>query len=37
MDFHKSFHAGTLKLLDVQCKFVFKLDRQILSYGHFKF
>ena len=28
--------AGTSKLVDVQCKFMFKSDNKILSYGHFK-
>ena len=36
MDFHKICTAGTSKLVDVQCKFMFKSDNKILSYGHFK-
>ena len=36
MDFHKICTAGTSKLLDMQCKFMFKSDRKILSYGRFK-
>ena len=36
MDFHKICNGGTLKLLDVQCKCMFKLDCKILSYGCFK-
>ena len=37
VDFHKIGTAGTYKLVDVQCKFVFKSDITILSYDHFKF
>ena len=36
MDFHKICTAGTSDLVDVQCKFMFKSDHKILSYGHFK-
>ena len=36
MDFHKIYTAGTSKLIDVQCKFMFKSDCKILSYGRFK-
>ena len=36
VDFHKICTAGTSKLVDVQCKFMFKSDHQILSYGHIK-
>ena len=36
MDFHKICTAGTAKLVDVQCKFMFKSDHHILSYGRFK-
>ena len=36
MDFHKICTAGTSKLVDVQCKFMFKSDNKILSYGRFK-
>ena len=36
MDFHKICTAGTSKLIDVQCKFMFKSEYKILSYGHFK-
>ena len=36
MDFHKIFNAGTSKLIDVQCKFMFKSDCKIQSYGRFK-
>ena len=28
--------AGTSKLVDVQCKFMFESDHNILSYSHFK-
>ena len=28
--------AGTSKLVDVQCKFMFKSDNKLLSYDHFK-
>ena len=35
--FTKFKTAGTSKLVDVQCKFMFKSDQQILSYGRFKF
>ena len=34
--FTKFATAGTSKLIDVQRKFIFKSDRKILSYGHFK-
>ena len=36
MDFHNICTAGTSMLVDVQCKFMFKSDHQILSYGGFK-
>ena len=36
VDFHNICTAGTSKLVDVQCKFMFKSDYKILSYGHFK-
>ena len=36
MDFHKICTEGTSKLVDVQCKFMFKSDNKILSYGHLK-
>ena len=36
VDFHKICTAGTSKLIDVQCKFMFKSDCKILSYGRFK-
>ena len=36
VDFHTICNTGTYKLLDVQCKFMCKLDHKILSYGHFK-
>ena len=36
MDFYKICTAGTSKLVDVQCKFMFKSDGKILSYGRFK-
>ena len=36
MDFHNICTAGTSKLVDVQCKFMFKSDNKILSYGRFK-
>ena len=36
VDFHKICTAGTSKLVDVQCKFMFKSDNKILSYGCFK-
>ena len=36
MDFHKICTAGTSKLIDVQCKFMFKSDCKILSYGSLK-
>ena len=36
MDFHKICTAGTYELVDVQCKFMYKSDHKILSYGHFK-
>ena len=36
VDFHKICTAGTSKLVDVQCKFMFKSDNKILSYGRFK-
>ena len=36
VDFHKICTAGTSKLVDVQCKFMFKSDNKILSYDHFK-
>ena len=36
VDFHKIYNVGTSKILDVQCKFIFKSDYKILSYGHFK-
>ena len=36
VDFHKIFIAGTSKLVDVQCKFMFKSEHKILSYGRFK-
>ena len=35
MDFHNICTVVTSKLVDVQCKFMFKLDHKILSYGHF--
>ena len=35
VDFHKICTAGTSKLVDVQCKFMFKSDNKILSYGRF--
>ena len=34
--FTKIYTAGTSKLVDVQCKFMFKSDNKILSYGSFK-
>ena len=34
--FTKFCTAGTSKLIDVQCKFMFKSDHKILSCGHFK-
>ena len=36
VDFHEICTAGTSKLVDVQCKFMFKSDNKILSYGRFK-
>ena len=36
MDFHTICTAGTSTIVDVQCKFMFKSDNKILSYGHFK-
>ena len=36
MDFYKICTAGTSKLVNVQCKFMFKSESNILSYGHFK-
>ena len=36
MDFHEICNAGTSELLDVQCKFMFKSDCNILRYGCFK-
>ena len=36
MDFHKICNAGASKLVDVHCKFMFKSDHQLLSYGRFK-
>ena len=36
VDFHKICTAGTSKLVDVQCKFMFKSDNKILRYGRFK-
>ena len=36
VDFHKICTAGTSKLVDVQCKFMFKSDNKILSYDCFK-
>ena len=36
VDFHKICIACTSQLIDVQCKFMFKSDCKILSYGHFK-
>ena len=36
MDFHKICTAGTSKLVDVQCKFMYKSDYKILSYDCFK-
>ena len=36
VDFHKLCNSGTSELLDVQCTFMFKLDRKILRYGRFK-
>ena len=36
VDFHKICTAGTSKLVDVQCKFMFISDDKILSYGRFK-
>ena len=36
VDFHKMCTAGTSQLVDVQCKFMFKSDHRILSYGQFK-
>ena len=36
VDFHKICTAGTSKLIDVQCKFMFQSDHKILSYGDFK-
>ena len=36
VDFHKSCTTGTSKFIDVQCKFMFKSDRKIPSYGRFK-
>ena len=35
MDFHKICNADTSELLDVQCKFMFKSNSQILRYGRF--
>ena len=35
VDFHKICTAGTSKLVDVQCKFMFKSNNKILSYGRF--
>ena len=35
--FHKICNAGTSKLLDVQCKFMFKLDCKILGYSYGRF
>ena len=37
MDFHKICTAGTSKLIDVQCKFMFKSDRKILAMALLKF
>ena len=36
VDFHKIYTVGTSKPLDVQCKFMFKSGRKILSYRYFK-
>ena len=36
VDFHNICNAGTSKLVDVQCKFMFKSVHEILSYGRFK-
>ena len=36
VNFHKICTVGTSKLVDVQCKFMFKSDYKILSYSHFK-
>ena len=36
MDFQKICSASTSNILDVQCKFMFKSDSKILSYGRFK-
>ena len=36
VDFHKICNASTSKFFDVRCKFMFKLDHKILSYGCFK-
>ena len=36
MDFHNICTAGTSIHVDVQCKFMFKSDNKILSYGRFK-
>ena len=36
MDFHKICTAGTSKLINVQCKLMFKSDSKILSNGRFK-
>ena len=36
VDFHKICTAGMFKHVDVQCKFMFKSDHKIVSYGLFK-
>ena len=36
LDFHKICTAGTSKLVDVQCQFMYTSDNNILSYGRFK-
>ena len=36
VDFHKIYNVGTSKTRDVQCKFMLKLDCQIVTYRHFK-
>ena len=36
MDFYKICDAGTCKLLDVKCRFMFKSDSKLLSYGRFE-
>ena len=36
VDFYTICNAGTSRVLDVQCKFMFKSDCNIVSYGHFE-